>query len=120
MEPETGERRSGSRTAVELWVDERTADALYFQRATDLSTGGVFLSGTLPHPPGTRVDLALRLPGDASPLEVQGEVVARERETGMAVRFVALSLADRRRIAACLRSRAAASGARDAVQPRRV
>ncbi len=74
--------------AIELGVEERTGEALYFQRASNLSMGGVYLEGTLPHPPGTRVALALRLPGRITPMRVEGEVVARAPgEIGMAIRF---------------------------------
>jgi type IV pilus assembly protein PilZ len=85
------ERRESPRVSIELSVEERTGEALYFQRATNLSLGGVYLDGTLPHPPGTRVALALRLPGRETPMRVLGEVVAREpSEIGMAIRFVDL------------------------------
>ena len=73
---------------IELSVEERTGEALYYQRATNLSLGGVYLEGTLPHPPGTRVALSLRLPGGIAPMRVEGEVVARvPGEVGMAIRF---------------------------------
>ena len=92
MAAESGEdRRESRRVSIELSVEERTGEALYFQRATNLSLGGVYLEGTLPHPPGTRVGLALRLPGRETPMRIFGEVVAREpSEIGMAIRFVDL------------------------------
>jgi uncharacterized protein (TIGR02266 family) len=94
------ERRTSSRIVVDLWVEERTEDALYFQRATNLSLGGLFLDRTLPHPAGTRVQLELRLPGETAPLRVFGEVVPpTERDVGMGVRFVGLSTHERARIA---------------------
>lgn len=94
------ERRTSDRVVVDLWVEEHTDDALYFQRATNLSLGGLYLDKTLPHPPGTRVQLELRLPGERAPLRVVGEVVpATAREVGMGVRFVGLSLDERARIA---------------------
>ena len=64
-EPTKSERRGSERVVVDLWVEEHTDDALYFQRATNLSMGGLFLDRTLPHPAGTRVQLEVRLPGDA-------------------------------------------------------
>lgn len=93
-------RRNVPRADVAIWVEERTRDALYYQRATNLSLGGLWLEGTLPHPPGTRVVLDLELPGDA-PLRVEGEVVLRRSEAkGMAVRFVALDAQQTKRLTA--------------------
>ena len=92
------ERRTEPRADVAIWVEEHTEDALYFQRATNLSLGGLWLDGTLPHPPGTRVALDLELPGQP-PLRVQGEVVVhRADKTGMGVRFVELDETRRRRL----------------------
>ncbi len=86
------ERRESPRVTIDLFVEERTGETLYFQRATNLSLGGAFLEGTLPHPPGTRVALSLRVPGSATPLRIDGTVVAREPgEVGMAVRFETLA-----------------------------
>jgi hypothetical protein len=101
--PESGSKgRAFPRTEVAVWVEERTHDALYLQRATNLSLGGVWLEGTLPHPPGTRVALDLDLPGDG-PLRLDGEVVLRrDRAVGMAVRFVELSALGRERLEAFL------------------
>lgn len=101
------DRRQAARVAVDFFLEEQTGDAVYYQRATNLSIGGVYLDRTLPHPPGTRVDLRLRLPGDPAPLEVKGEVIeSPSRDTGMGVRFVDLTREDRARIAECLYSQA--------------
>jgi uncharacterized protein (TIGR02266 family) len=97
------ERRDSPRIAVDLFVEERTGETLYFQRATNLSLGGVFLTNTLPHPPGTRVSLSLRLPGGGAPTIVDGTVVEREPgEVGMAIRFESLSTEAREAIAGAL------------------
>ena len=99
------ERRSEQRVTIDLWVEEHTDDALYFQRATNLSTGGLFLERTLPHAPGTLVEIDLRLPGDAHPLRVKGEVVpVQSREFGMSLRFVELSEGAKSRISEYLRN----------------
>ena len=95
----SNERRRSRRAAVAFHVEERTNDALYFQRATSLSPSGVWLEGTLPHPPGTRVELELDLPGGRT--RVAGEVVGRDPESpGMAVRFVDLTDDSRARLEA--------------------
>ncbi len=103
------ERRTEPRAEVAIWVQERTNDALYFQHATNLSTSGVWLDGTLPHPPGTRVALDIDLPGEG-PLSVNGEVVLhRTEKAGMAVRFVDLGPSSRARLASFLSKGAASS-----------
>jgi hypothetical protein len=90
------ERRMSRRATVDLPVEERQGDALYFQRATNLSVGGVYLDRTLPHPPGTAVTLDLHVPGEREAVRVLGHVVgAGERELGMRVRFVAVSAGTR-------------------------
>lgn len=93
------DRRNDSRVTIDLWVEERTEDALYFQRATNLSPGGLFLERTLAHAPGTLVEIDLRFPGDSVPMRVKGEVVpSGSRELGMGLRFVELSDAAKGRI----------------------
>lgn len=101
------ERRASERVHVELRVDERTEGALYFQRATSLSESGVYLEGTLPHPPGTEVELDLHLPGHRRALRLRGRVAARDLAVGMGVRFVDLGAESRDRIADYLARRSA-------------
>ena len=94
------ERRTSARVSVNLEVEERTAGDLYFQRATNLSITGLYLDGTLPHPPGTQVVLALALPGEPTPVRVRGEVIPpTARPRGMGVKFVSVSAYNRARIA---------------------
>lgn len=92
------ERRRAQRVKVDLWVEERTEDALYFQHAINLSSTGIFLDHTLAHNPGTRVNLELHLPDEEIPLRVVGEVVSRDEAQGMAVTFVSISDEDQRRL----------------------
>jgi uncharacterized protein (TIGR02266 family) len=94
------ERRSGNRLAVQLWVEEQHDHGTYFQRAANLSAGGIFLEHTIPHPVGTRVRLAFKLPGDEQPIRVVGEIVnAVEAEPpGMGLKFVDLPADVRRRL----------------------
>ncbi len=93
------DRRIRERAAVDVWVDELHEGALYYQRATNLSLGGVYLERTLPHAPGTEVALTLRIPDGQPPLSAAGEVIDHEGERGMGVRFTALSPHDRARLA---------------------
>lgn len=91
------EKRGEARAEVAMWVEERVQTALYFQRATNLSAGGVYLEGTLPHDAGTRVTLDLELPDGL--LRVEGEVVShRPGVPGMAVRFLSLTEEERERL----------------------
>lgn len=97
------DRRRNNRAVVDLWVEEKTDDVLYFQRATNLSLGGLYLASTLPHPPGTRVTLDLHLsPGT---LRVSGVVVpSLGRNHGMGIRFEGLTPPQKQRIGAFLAS----------------
>lgn len=94
----SSERRTHTRVPVDLWVEERHAGVTYFQRATNLSLGGLYLDRTLAHPPGTRVRLAVRLGADD--VGVTGEVVGPTADdTGMNLRFVDLDRPTRARLA---------------------
>jgi uncharacterized protein (TIGR02266 family) len=87
----TVERRQGVRVPVQIWVEEKTDRELYFQRSANLSTGGIYLENTIPHPVGTRVNLRFSLPGDDAKIEVRAEVaaaIAGEEEFGMGLKFV--------------------------------
>jgi len=94
------DRRESPRVTVELWVEESLGKELYFQRASNVSAGGLFLEGTLPHPPGTVVRLRFSLPGDPYVIETKGEIVniPGEEGRGMGLHFVDLADADRARI----------------------
>jgi uncharacterized protein (TIGR02266 family) len=85
------ERRRSARVGVELWVQESRDRELYFQRAANLSSGGLFLENTIPHPYGTLIDLEFTLPGHARPLRLKGRIVNwGGGELGMGVEFVDL------------------------------
>jgi uncharacterized protein (TIGR02266 family) len=87
------ERRQGNRVPVQIWVEEKTDRELYFQRSANLSSGGIYLENTIPHPVGTRVNLRFQLPGDADKIEVKAEVaaaIAGEEEFGMGLKFIDL------------------------------
>jgi uncharacterized protein (TIGR02266 family) len=92
----TEERRRGLRVPLQMWVEESHEHATYFQRAGNLSSGGIFLEHTIPHPLGTVVQLQFTLPGDEQPIRVRAEIVnaAEERgesaQLGMGMRFVDL------------------------------
>jgi len=92
------DRRAAERIPVDFWVDERTDDAMYLQHATNLSLTGLYLDHTLPHEPGTRVVLDVRLPDDGPTIRVLAEVVSQDRELGMGLRFLDLTPAAAARV----------------------
>ncbi len=86
------EKRSHKRIPIMMWVEEVREKATYFQRTGNLSVGGLYLDGTIPHPKGTMVKLTFTLPNEAEAMTVQGEIVGEpdEERLGMHVRFVDL------------------------------
>lgn len=93
MRPMTAERRRQGRVPLEMWVEEAHDDAVYFQRAGNLSAGGLFLERTIPHPVGTVVELRFTLPGDAEAIRVRGEIVnspTTDESFGMGLKFINL------------------------------
>jgi hypothetical protein len=92
-----GERRAHTRVPVDLCVEERLDGVTCFQRATNLSLGGLCLEHTVSHPPGTRVQLGMKL--GTQEIDLAGEVVGSAGETGMNIRFVDLDRTQRAVIA---------------------
>jgi len=96
------ERRRSVRIPVEMWIQESRGRELYFQRAANLSKGGVFLEHTIPHPYGTLVDLEFSLPGSSERLRVRGRIVnlpGSGEGLGMGVEFIDVEPAVARAIA---------------------
>ena len=85
-------QRQSQRVALEMWVEEISGGTRYFQRAGNLSAGGLFLEGTIPHPRGTMVELSFVLPGETAPVRVRAEIVGSPdpERLGMHARFVDL------------------------------
>lgn len=86
------ERRGERRIPIEMWVEELLGEDRYFQRSANLSLGGIYLEGTIPHPRGTIVNLKFTLPGDTDAIKVRGEIVGEpdEDRLGMNVKFLSL------------------------------
>lgn len=86
----SSERRNQKRIPVEMWVEEVRDRETYFQRSANLSEGGLYLDGTIPHPKGTVVQLRFTLPGDDGQIEIRGKIVGDpdEERLGMHVKFL--------------------------------
>lgn len=84
------DRRNYQRIPVEMWVEEVRGADRYFQRSGNVSRGGIFLDGTIPHPRGTVVNLRFTLPGESEPLQVRGQIVGEPSadRLGMHVQFL--------------------------------
>lgn len=83
------ERRSEERVKLRIWVEERVGETVYYQRTANISRSGLFLEGTIPHEPGTRVRLSFALPGMEDVIDIEGEVVAAvDGQTGMGIRIL--------------------------------
>jgi uncharacterized protein (TIGR02266 family) len=95
------ERRRALRVPVQMFVEESHDHTTYFQTSSNLSSGGIFLERTIPHPVGTRVALQFTLPGDHTAIKVTAEIVnaaENEKQLGMGLKFVDLGQEAARRI----------------------
>lgn len=84
------ERREFPRVPVGIHVVEIDEDATYFQYATDLSGGGMFLFGTAPREVGHQVTVLFKLPGEDAINRIPAEVVgnADGERRGTHIKFV--------------------------------
>jgi type IV pilus assembly protein PilZ len=106
------ERRGHERLLVHIEVDYRCDDTFLFAYITDLSAMGIFIRTSMPHPPGTRLNLHFAPPGSA-PIDVEGEVMwtnphrpgrAENLNPGMGVQFVDLTPQQRDRVMGLVRT----------------
>ena len=95
--PKSSDKRRDQRVPVELWIEAERDGELYFQRASNLSTGGAFFTQTVPLPLGTLVQLKFTLPGDTHEIRCQGEIVTA-KDLGMGVQFMGMSESDMTRV----------------------
>ena len=86
------DRRSQTRVPIDMWVEEQAENASYFQHSGNVSSGGLFLENTMPHPVGTRVRLRFTLPGESGDITTAAEIVKIETAPvlGMRLKFVDL------------------------------
>jgi uncharacterized protein (TIGR02266 family) len=93
------ERRSEERVKLRIWVEERVGETVYYQRTANLSRSGLFLEGTIPHEPGTKVRLSFSLPDADDLIDLEGEVVgAGKEQTGMGIRILDIRDEDAERL----------------------
>ena len=86
------DRRKGKRVSVQLWVKERDPDGVYYNHATNLSSGGMYLERAIPHPVGTEVELHFTLPDESEPIVARARIVnAAVESMGMGLAFVDLA-----------------------------
>ncbi len=107
------ERRTEARVEIGLHVVEVDEHTTYFQYATDLSAGGMFLFGTGPHTVGSQVTLLFKLPGDEALTRLPAEIVGNTElpgKRGTHIRFVGNETSeDRSRVRAFVRTRGPAT-----------
>lgn len=84
------ERRKSVRANTSLWIEGKKDDAVYFERLTNLSTGGVFIEQQIPHPIGSKLKLKIDLPASiGGPVILKGSVVSHEGDpAGMHIKFI--------------------------------
>jgi type IV pilus assembly protein PilZ len=106
------DRREHERVLVHIEVDYKCDDTFLFAYITDLSAMGIFIRTSMPHPPGTRLNLHFAPPGNPA-LDVEGEVVwtnphrpgnAENLNPGMGVQFLELGPAQRDQIMGLVRT----------------
>jgi len=84
------ERRAQARVPVDMWVEEEADNAVYFQRSANVSSGGLFLEYSVPHPTGTRVRIRFTLPGIQGEVTAHAEIVKADGGLGMHLKFLDL------------------------------
>ena len=89
------ERRTQERVAVEMWVTETHNGATYYQRSANISAGGIYLDGTIPHATGTMVTLKFTIPGDEEPSEIRGIVVGDDTDERLGMHIMFAELGDK-------------------------
>lgn len=95
------ERRLAERVRVSVTVEIRDGHGFSLHSSSDISMGGAFFDRSIPHPVGSKVKVALNLPGEA-PIQCEGEVVnvPDRKNFGMGVRFFNMDEADKVRLQA--------------------
>ena len=95
------ERRRAARVPVSVPIEIRTDHGFSLHSTSDLSVGGAFFGSAIPNKVGSKVNVAVNLPGEP-PILCEGEVVnvPDKRNFGMGVRFLNMSEPDQKRLEA--------------------
>jgi hypothetical protein len=102
----TKERRATPRMPVELNWEEIDGSSRYFRATCDLSTFGMATRQGLVHAHGDHLKLALHLPDELLPIELQAKVVGSyDARGGMRLAFQNAPVEALRRIHGYLRTR---------------
>jgi uncharacterized protein (TIGR02266 family) len=92
--PDSFNRRASRRVALGVPVSFRVGQSLTGAVTLDVSRGGLAIRTMSPLPPGTAIQVTLRLPGTQQDIEAAGRVAWSDRKVGMGVQFERLSAAD--------------------------
>ncbi len=94
-------RRTADRVEADFWVERAEGESLTWQRAANVSVGGLYLESPLPLPPGSIMMLEFQLPGGDKPIRCGGEVRSTTGgdRPGMNIEFFELRDDDQGRIA---------------------
>jgi type IV pilus assembly protein PilZ len=106
------DRRTVERVDVSWSVDCETEETFLYASITNISELGIFVRTSEPLELGTRVTLRFAPPGARAPFVLLGvvqwvnpvRVLAENRNPGMGIRFVELTLADRERLVDTIRT----------------
>jgi len=103
------DRRRAHRAGVTVRIDYTTIDEMFSEFTRDINEGGLFIETEKPHQPGTEVSMQFHLPGSNEVLSTIGRVVRVSSgdvgtPPGMGIEFDELTVADRIKIDAIIRS----------------
>ena len=91
--PDSFNRRASRRVALGVPVSFRAGQSLTGAVTLDVSRGGLAIRTMSPLPPGTLIQLTMRLPATQEDIEAAGRVAWSDRKVGMGVQFERLSAA---------------------------
>ena len=88
------ELRVAKRCPLFVEVEVRDRSGVYFYRARNISSGGVFIDAPVPLEEGTAIDLRFQLPG-GEVVAVEGQVIWTTRMAGVPVPYPGMGVAFR-------------------------
>ncbi|MBN1625431.1 MAG: PilZ domain-containing protein [Deltaproteobacteria bacterium] len=79
----TGERRQGQRSKIQIWAEEKRENSVYYHLLTNLSKTGLFIEKKLPFPVGSTVKLELKLPESDEKIIVKGNIIGNYQDPSL-------------------------------------